>query len=107
MKELEESSERLEQIQASQNENSALREDIRTLVLLLERLLDAAGSNLIFAGGGQPGANEVGGIGGQDDSRAMDPSSGKSWSFRQQLNSKHCLCKFLRCVCTPNAEVGP
>ena len=38
MKELGESSERLEQIQVSQNENSALREDIRTLVLLLERL---------------------------------------------------------------------
>ena len=38
IKELGESSERLEQIRASQNENSALREDIRTLVLLLERL---------------------------------------------------------------------
>jgi len=38
IKELGESSERLEQIRASQNENSALREDIRTLVLILERL---------------------------------------------------------------------
>jgi arsenate reductase (thioredoxin) len=38
IKELGESSERLEQIRASQNENSALREDIRTLVMLLERL---------------------------------------------------------------------
>jgi arsenate reductase (thioredoxin) len=38
MKEMRESSERLGQVLASQNENSALREDIRKLILLLERL---------------------------------------------------------------------
>jgi len=38
MKEMRESSERLGQVLASQDENSLLREDIRKLILLLERL---------------------------------------------------------------------